>query len=209
MGVKVKLSEIFENILTEAVSRETLLKAMADRKRISIYYDSPYGTEDKGWRRIEPYSYGLNNSGNMVIRAFQINGASDTPQGKPNDPLTKIPGWRMFRVDGIKNINFGGGDTFDEPREGYNPNDKDMKVIYYSVSFDAVGNPNDALSDDDFDKLGDKTSGVDTVDTHDDAVNPTKLPVEPEGDDDNRLRDKPDWVKKFVQRFKELVNYKK
>lgn len=206
---KVKLSEVFSALINENMSRESLLKAMDERKRISIYYDSPYGTEDKGWRRVEPYCYGLNTSGNMVLRAFQLNGASDTPEGKPNDPLTKIPGWRMFRIDGIKNVNFGGGDTFDEPREGYNPNDKDMRTIYRSVSFDTVSNPDDALKSKDYDGFKQDSDKNDAVSTPHDAIAPEKQPTDIEGDDDKRLADKPDWMKKFIKRFKELVNYKK
>ena len=214
---RMNLSEIYADILAESVSRDALLKAMESRKRISIYYDSPYGTEDKGWRRIEPYCYGLNNSDNMVLRAYQINGASDTPNGKPNDPLTKIPGWRMFRIDGIKNVNFGGGDTFDEPRQGYNAKDKDMKTIYRSVSFDDIVNPDDALRNDDDavnkspETISTPDSGQDTlnVDAPNDAVSGEKSPTAFDGDTDKRLRDKPDWLKKFISRFKDLVNYKK
>ena len=200
----IKLHDIYKSIINEAtVSRDQLIKAIEDRKRISIYYDSPYGTEDKGWRRIEPYCYGINKAGNMCLRAFQLNGASDTPNGNGKDPLTKIPGWRMFRIDGIHNINFGGGDTFDEPRVGYNENDKDMSIIYRSVSFynDEELNPNDVISDKSTDNLN--------KDKHSSKIDINKEPIEYEGDDDKRLRNKPDWVKKFINRFKQLVNYKK
>lgn len=203
MVKKVILSELYNEIISESVSREGLMQAMENRKRISIYYDSPYGTEDKGWRRVEPYCYGLNKNDNMVLRAFQINGASDTPDGKPNDPLTKMPGWRMFRIDGIKNINFGGGDTFDEPRQGYNENDKDMKTIYRSVSFNTATNDTDALDNNDYGVPNDKVDNTDTV-----KPDNEKSPTNYDGDADSRLSDKPDWLKKFIGRFKQLVNYK-
>lgn len=194
-----KLSDIYQHLITETVSRNELMKAMDERRLINIYYDSPHGTLNKGWRRIEPYCYGINKSNNAVLRAWELHGASDTPNGKPNDPLTKIPGWRMFRIDSIKEINFIGRDTFNEPRPKYNPNDKDMVTVYKAVTFTNTVDPED------------KTEVKPEVPSSPSQPEPDKsYGEEPTHQDDygTHLRGKPTWLNTFLDRFKEIVNYK-
>lgn len=136
----MKLGPLFTEIINETVERDKIITAIENKRLITIYYDSPHDGDNsdykKGWRRIEPFCYGVNKSGNPVLRAWQEHGVSYSyPPGKKNDPLTHNPGWRMFRIDGIKSINTIGNDRFLEPRPKYNPKDKDMTTIYKAADF--------------------------------------------------------------------------
>ena len=136
----LKIGPILREVLNETIERNKLIKAIEDKRLMTIYYDSPHDGDKegytKGWRRIEPFCYGINNSNNACLRAWQVHGVSNSyPPGKDNDSLTEIPGWRMFRIDGIKSINEAGNDRFLSPRPKYNPNDKDMKIIYKAAKF--------------------------------------------------------------------------
>jgi hypothetical protein len=133
----MKLINIYEALLTEFVSQNlnTIISSINDKKLINIYYDDDR-TGLKGWRRVEPFCVGKNTYGNDCLRAWQQHGVSATyPPGKTDDPLTHVPGWRMFRIDKITNINVTGNDTFNSPRPKYNPQDKDMVEIYAAVDF--------------------------------------------------------------------------
>lgn len=130
---------------TEGTVREAINK----RQRAWIYYKST-GNENheilEGYRLIEPYALGrgLNpkpnqfkpkeNNTHTYLRAFVVRelGAKG---GVPSVSLTNDePYWRMFRLDKIdswKTI----PSFFYEPREGYNPRDKDMISIIASAQF--------------------------------------------------------------------------
>jgi hypothetical protein len=60
---------------------------------VTIYYDGdePGG---KGYRTIEPVCVGYSKAGNLVLRAWDIEGASHT-NTTGEQPL---PGWRLFRA---------------------------------------------------------------------------------------------------------------
>lgn len=137
----IKLNELFNQLILESTDTSNkIVSAVKDRRLINIYYESPHdaGKDDypRGWRRIEPFCIGINNYDNTVLRAWELHGPSYSyPDGKPNDPLTHNPGWRMFRVDGITQINETGSERFTAPRPKYNPEDKDMKVIYAAANF--------------------------------------------------------------------------
>lgn len=137
--MKLKLMDIYNGLLLETVERNKIIDAIENRKVITILYDGDE-TINKGLRDIEPFCYGINHHGNVCIRAWQIAGVSDTPQGKPHDPLTRIAGWRMFRVDRIHSF-IPTGDVFNEARPKYNPRDKDMTTIYKAVSFPTTAQP--------------------------------------------------------------------
>ena len=69
-----------------------------------------------GWRWIEPYVYGLSKAGNPIIRAFQIEGVTDTEQ----------PGWKTFRLDKITS-------WVRTPKMFYSPiSDRDPRVPKYN-----------------------------------------------------------------------------
>ncbi|MFW6219464.1 MAG: WYL domain-containing protein [bacterium] len=140
------LENIYNNILNESllliesIEKTKVIEAIKDHDVVTIYYAGDT-VNNEGYRTIEPFALGINKAGNTVLRAWQRSGASDTPQGsKQYDPLTRIPGWRMFRLDRIKsftiqndkfNVNI---EFLNKERPKYNPNDKDMTSIYYSVT---------------------------------------------------------------------------
>ena len=125
----MKLLQSLKNLLLEnTATRDSIADAIRNRKVITIFYEGDQ-TIRKGYREIEPVAFGPHiKSGNIVLRAWQIRGASDTPENQP--------GWRMFRMDRIRNIN-PTTDTFDTPRPYFNPNgDKHMSSIYEIAKFD-------------------------------------------------------------------------
>ena len=147
-----ELKKIFENILSfkkrllfENVNPNDIKTAIKQHKILFIYYDGD-DTILKGYRTIRPFVYGKHKTtGNYVVRAWQDAGSSDSYKGlnriprqgheKQSSPKGGIqPGWRLFRIDGIKSI-YPTGYEF-KPKEffitndgvKYNPNDKDIEV---------------------------------------------------------------------------------
>jgi hypothetical protein len=70
-------------------------------------------------RVVEPFCYGVNKLGHEVLRAFQVEGVSNSGQSF---------GWKMFTVDDISSAEILER-TFLQARPQYNPNDKDMMRI--------------------------------------------------------------------------------
>lgn len=90
-----------------------ICKAIKNRNIIEFYYDG-------GIRIIEPYCYGIHkNTGNEVLRAFQVEGYSESG----------ILGWKFFELKKISRINITNR-QFKVQRQEYNPNDSDMTIIY-------------------------------------------------------------------------------
>ncbi len=130
------LSWISRALLHEAVQASRITTSMKKRIVNKIFYAGD-NTEQKGWRSIEIFAYGRNRSGNDIIRAWQREGVTDTPNGNGVDPLRNKPGWRVFRVDGItsfqNSIQTFTADAATCQARKYNPHDSDMATIYYSV----------------------------------------------------------------------------
>ena len=84
----------------------------------------------QGTRTIEPYSVGVNEFGNTIVRGWLIRGTSRT--GKIDPSL--VPGWRIFRIDRISTISQT-LQNFTVPRKGYNRDDKKMTEVMFSASF--------------------------------------------------------------------------
>lgn len=84
------LYNIMKELILEIANRSQVEEAIEKKQRIRIYYDGDE-TVNAGYRNIEPYVLGLSKAGNPVIRAWQLNGVTDT--------IT--PGWKMFRLDRI------------------------------------------------------------------------------------------------------------
>ena len=124
-------------MLTEATNRNQIIDAVKTKNVVTIYYAGDH-IVNKGYRDVEIFCYGYSRWGHDSIRAWQTDGVTDTPDGKPMDPLTKIPGWRFFRVDRIKSIQ-PTDEYFTIIRPKFNAEDKDMATIYISASFE----PND------------------------------------------------------------------
>ncbi len=132
------MGSVFRELLTEAVQSNRIITSMKNRVVNKIYYDGDE-TMRPGWRSVEIYCYGTSTGGNDVIRAWQREGVSDTPNGNGQDPLTRKPGWRLFRVDGISSFANTGlkfetdPATLERTRPYYNARDKQMTHIYYAI----------------------------------------------------------------------------
>jgi hypothetical protein len=110
----MKLYSIVKNIILERASRSEIESSIDKRQTIRIYYEGDE-TEVRGWRWIEPYVYGLSKAGNPIIRAFQIEGVTDTEQ----------PAWKTFRADKITR-------WIKTPKVFFNPiSDRDSRVPRY------------------------------------------------------------------------------
>ena len=129
----MKLLETFKGLLNEVASLDDIQKTIRDKNVTIIYYDgdNPGGT---GVREIEPVCVGYSKAGNLVLRAWDLTGASHTAY-KGEQPL---PSWRLFRVDKIFTYK-PTGDNFYSSRPGYNPNgDKSMTRVILNAQFDTT-----------------------------------------------------------------------
>lgn len=127
------LKLVIESIITEEVNITKITDAIRKRKPVRMTYEADDEPKGQGERLIHPVAYGISRAGNMVLRAFQ-------PYG---DTKTKIPHWKLFRIDKIKNWNIlWKRQSFDEPpgqynsSGKYNPNgDNSMSQVYLSANF--------------------------------------------------------------------------
>ena len=133
-----------KELLTEAIQKNRIISAIRNNYVIKIYYDSDEDDDVlPGYRTIEPFCYGSGNGGlknlpsnREYIRAWLRNDWSNT-LNKTNKRRDKVR-WRLFRVDKIVSFNnIVNKKTFDSSKEFisqfrpyYNPNDKDLNVIY-------------------------------------------------------------------------------
>jgi len=131
--------------LNEFVSRNTIGDAISGHDVCFIYYAGDE-TINRGYRTIEPYVLGVSTAGNLVLRAWQQGGATDTGNA-PKRPNDEIPGWRLFRVDGITSMakTLRKFET-DQPyltshRPNYNPQDKQMTQIIIAIEPQAEEQP--------------------------------------------------------------------
>lgn len=125
----MKLLRTIKSFINEAVSFDDLQRAIKNRDVIIITYDGdePGG---KGYRTVYPVCLGRSFKGNIVLRAYEPEGASHSVTiGKK-----VLPGWRLFRVD--KTFTFQRtGETFDTLPSNYNPNgDKLMTTVYINAT---------------------------------------------------------------------------
>jgi hypothetical protein len=135
-----------KTLLTEAPVdvRQKIENAIRNRHRISILYVSDEvagksGNKGKSWRYIEPHTLGVLKSGALAVRAWETKGSSLTPDGDGKDPLKKIQGWRLFKLNNIRNVTEWDEDhpqkSFaDIQRPKYNPYDKQMSSVYVSLN---------------------------------------------------------------------------
>lgn len=124
----MKLLYTIKSFITEAVSFDDLQRAIKNKDIIIITYDGdePGG---KGYRTVYPVCLGRSLKGNLVLRAYEPEGASHSVTiGKKI-----LPGWRLFRID--KTFTFSRtGETFSELPSNYNPNgDKSMTTVYINA----------------------------------------------------------------------------
>jgi len=126
----MKLYNVIKQIILEK-SVDQITNSVKNRNLVTIYYDGE-DNGGKGLRVIEPFCFGVSKAGNLVLRAWEREGASYTAQ-KGEQPL---PGWRLFRYDRIGSFNTDPTQSFDEVRPLYNPNDKGMTEIKLCAKFD-------------------------------------------------------------------------
>jgi hypothetical protein len=94
----------------------TICDAVAELAVIEFSY--------RGLSRIaEPYCHGISRAGNEVLRAYQVQGDSES-----NDPF----GWRLYEVNQMSGLRKTDA-TFEPARLGYNPNDSQMTSIHCKV----------------------------------------------------------------------------
>lgn len=127
----MKLYNSLKTLILEVASLGAVRDAISKKNKCIIYYigDEPGG---KGLREIEPVCLGYSKSGNLVLRAWDYEGASHTAY-KGKQPL---PGWRLFRLDKITMFR-PTEDNFEEPRPNYNFNgDRSMTKVLINVQFD-------------------------------------------------------------------------
>jgi predicted DNA-binding transcriptional regulator YafY len=86
-----------------------LVAAIEGRRLVSIWYHP-------GVRVIEPHALGYGSDGQLLLRAFQVAGASATDQ-----PIH----WKLFRLDRMRNAKLNGG-SFKKPRPEYQRDDRAM-----------------------------------------------------------------------------------
>jgi predicted DNA-binding transcriptional regulator YafY len=86
-----------------------LVAAIKGRRLVSIWYDP-------GVRVIEPHALGYGSDGQLLLRAFQVAGASASGQ-----PVH----WKLFRLDRIRDAKLNGG-SFKKPRPEYQRDDRAM-----------------------------------------------------------------------------------
>lgn len=141
----------FRLLLTEGVSDKTLIDAINERKYLYIYYEGET-TVETGYRTIRPFVLGTyKKTGELVLRAFQDKGRSDSlrPENrtltKPREKHEKVtwngevkPGWRLFKVNNIKEayptgIRFVDDQGNVEIPPYYHEQDRDMSGIVASV----------------------------------------------------------------------------
>ena len=122
--------------LTEWVSRDNVADAIKNKDIVFIYYAGD-DTVNKGYRTIEPFLLGRTKAGNLALRAWQQAGATD----RGNSPTRKndeIPGWRLFRLDGITSL-VKTLRKFEGDRPNYNPKHSQMSQIILAIQPDGEG----------------------------------------------------------------------
>ncbi len=123
--------------LSEWVSRDNVFDAIKNKDVVFIYYAGD-DTVNKGYRTIEPFVLGRSKAGNLVLRAWQQNGATDRG-ANPTRKNDEIPGWRLFRLDGITSLvktlrKFETDPTYlSTNRPNYNPKDSQMSEIMIAI----------------------------------------------------------------------------
>jgi len=87
-------------------------EAIEQRKIIEFQYDNRF-------RVVEPYCVGESSRGNVVLRAYQIEGESSS-----GNPI----GWKLFDLSKLSNLTITSR-KFSLIQPDYNPNDRGMVKI--------------------------------------------------------------------------------
>ena len=129
----MKLTSTLKQVLLEAVNLSDVQRAVKNKNIVVIYYDGdePGG---KGLRLIEPVCLGYSKANNLVLRAWDYEGASH----KGYLGVLPLPSWRLFRLDKIMSFK-PTVEKFNTPRPGYNfTGDKSMNRVIINSKFDNI-----------------------------------------------------------------------
>ena len=130
----MKLLNNLSKLILEAANLDAVQDSIRNKQVITINYDGrEYG---KGFRDIEPVCVGYSKKGELVLRAWERQGASHSKVTRDNP----IPGWRFFKL--VKILTYQPqGDNFYEMRPDYNPDgDKLMSSVIINAKFDDTQN---------------------------------------------------------------------
>lgn len=117
--------EVLKEILTEEVNIPYVTDAIKKKYEVELNYKADKDEKGSGTRIIQPVALGHSSKGNLVLRAFQ-------PYG---DTKTKVPKWKLFRLDRIEEWNPLKKRKFTRPKS-YNPDgDKTMSDILIQADF--------------------------------------------------------------------------
>ena len=126
----MKLFGVLKNLIVESATIDQVQDAIKKKQVVIINYDGdePGG---KGLREIEPVALGKSKKGNLVVRAWDQEGASH----RGYLGTRPMPGWRMFKLEKVLSWQ-PTGETQETPRPGYNPNgDKDMISVIINAKY--------------------------------------------------------------------------
>ena len=126
----MKLLGSLKSLVTEIAAIDDIQRGIKQKMVMVINYDDDK-PEAKGYRSVEPVCLGYSKAGNLVLRAWEREGASYSAAKEGN----VLPGWRLFRVDKILTFK-PTMDNFTEMRPNYNPNgDKLMTRVIINAVF--------------------------------------------------------------------------
>jgi hypothetical protein len=86
--------------------------AIQGRNLLSFMYDG-------FCRTVEPHAYGMDTKGHMALRAYQVNGGSNSGE---------YVGWKLFHINEMLNVSVQ-PQAFAGPRPGYKRGDKAFASI--------------------------------------------------------------------------------
>lgn len=116
--------DIVESVLLENVQIGKINDAITKTYEVLINYKSETDSAS-GERIIQPVAYGISKDGNLILRAFQPSG----------DTQSSTPSWKLFSLSGIQKWKPLKDRVFNAP-EGFNPNgDKTMANVYTIAKF--------------------------------------------------------------------------
>ena len=129
----MKLLNSLKGLVTEVAALGDVQDSIKKKSIIIIYYDGD-DNGGKGYRTIEPVCLGYSKRGNLVLRAWEREGASWSEKNKGNI----LPGWRLFRLDKIFTYK-PTMDNFIDMRPKYNPSgDRSMDRVLINAKFNNI-----------------------------------------------------------------------
>ena len=155
---KIKDSRL---LLKEYISRNDIYDAIKEKEVIKIYYQGD-NTVNRGYRTIEPHVIGKNSKGEILIRAWQQAGSSDTKKSRP-EKWGPRGWWRLFKLSGISSVIPTGREfiEFPDKMNTYRDDgDSQMVEILMQVNYS--------------DGAGYKVNGLDSIDDPDTVIRKVK-----------------------------------